>query len=59
MNALPGALLFSLVLPGIMSEGLWGMVAAGLTALVALRTRNTLLAMLAGMVIIFIQRQLF
>ena len=58
MDALPGALLFSLVLPPIVSEGVWGVVAAALTALIAFRTRNTLLAMIAGMAVIFIQRQL-
>lgn len=58
MDALPGALLFSLVLPPIVSEGVWGIVAAALTGLVAFRTRNTLLAMIAGMGVIFVQRHL-
>jgi len=56
MDALPGALLFSLVLPGLVSEGAWGLLAGGLTALVAWRSRNTLAAMLAGMLLIFCVR---
>ena len=59
MDALPGALLFSLVLPNLMGEGVWGVAAGALTALVALRTKNLLLAMLAGMVVILVQRQMF
>jgi len=59
MDALPGALLFSLVLPNIVGEGLWGIAAGALTALVALRTKNLLFAMVAGMAVILIQRQLF
>jgi uncharacterized membrane protein len=57
MDALPGALLFSLVLPSIVAEGYWGIVATVLTALVVLRTRNTLLAMLTGMLVIFLARK--
>lgn len=59
MDALPGALLFSLVVPNIINEGIWGMAAGALTAIVALRTRNLLLSMVAGMGVILIQRQLF
>lgn len=58
MNALPGALLFALVLPGILSEGVWGVVAASVTAIVAFRTKNIFLAMLLGVGIVFVQRQL-
>ncbi|WP_027185062.1 AzlD family protein [Desulfovibrio inopinatus] len=58
MDALPGALLFSLVLPSVAHEGIWGIVAAALTAAVALKTRNVILAMLIGMAVIFVQRQL-
>lgn len=56
MDALPGALLFSLVIPGLVTEGGWGVLAGGLTALVVWRTRNTFLAMLAGMLVIFLSR---
>lgn len=58
MDALPGALLFSLVLPSIVAEGLWGLLAAGLTAVVVLRSRNTLAAMLCGMLVILVARKL-
>lgn len=58
MDALPGALLLALVLPSIAAEGGWGLLAAACTAFVALRTRNTLLAMLAGVAVICVQRRL-
>lgn len=58
MNALPGALLFSLVLPSIVAEGIWGFVAAALTAIVVLRFRNTLAAMICGMLVIFAVRNM-
>lgn len=57
MDALPGALLFSLVLPSIVAEGAWGLIAAAVTALVVLRSRNTLAAMLCGMLVIFLARR--
>lgn len=56
MDALPGALLFSLVIPGLVSEGAWGLLAGGLTALVVWQTRNTFLAMLVGMLVIYLSR---
>ena len=58
MDALPGALLFSLVVPSIVAEGAWGLLAAGATALIVLRTRNTLFAMVVGMLVIFAARHL-
>lgn len=58
MDALPGALLFSLVLPSIVAEGIWGIIAAALTTIVVLRTRNTLAAMLCGMLVIFAVRKI-
>jgi len=57
LDALPGALLFSLVLPSIVAEGYWGVLATVLTATVVLRTRNTLAAMLSGMLVIFLARK--
>jgi len=56
MDALPGALLFALVLPSMVAEGTWGLVAGAVTALVVVRTRNSLLAMLVGMLVIFVAR---
>lgn len=58
MDALPGALLFSLVLPSIVTEGVWGLVAGSLTALTVVRTRNPLLAMLVGMLVVFAARKM-
>lgn len=56
MDALPGALLFALVLPSMVAEGAWGVVAGAATALVVVRTRNSLLAMLVGMLVVFVAR---
>ena len=56
MNALPGALLFSLVVPAIATEGMWGVVATVLTAVVVLRTRNILAAMIVGMLVVYFAR---
>ncbi|GAB7082043.1 AzlD family protein [Megalodesulfovibrio paquesii] len=58
MDALPGALLLSLVVPSIAKAGPWGLLAASITALVAWRSRNMLAAMLLGMAVVFMQRQL-
>ncbi|GAB4282728.1 MAG: hypothetical protein Kow0092_37710 [Deferrisomatales bacterium] len=57
MEALPGALLFSLVAPSIAAEGGWGLVATGLTALIVLRWGNTLVAMGVGVAVIWLARQ--
>ena len=59
MRALPGTILLSLVVPGIWAAGPWGCLAGLATVLTAIKTRQTLLAMLAGMLVIMIQRQLF
>ena len=56
MDALPGAILVSLVAPGILSFGVWGCMAAGCTALLTLKTKNVFLAMLAGMLIVALTR---
>jgi uncharacterized membrane protein len=52
LRALPGALLVALVTPTLTREGPTGIVAAGAAILVAIRTKNTLAAMLAGLVTI-------
>lgn len=57
MSALPGTILLSLVVPGILAAGPWGCLAALVTVLTAIKTRQTLLAMLAGMLVIVLQRQ--
>jgi len=48
LRAVPGAVLISLVAPGVLSSGVPGIVAALVTVLVAARTSNALAAMAAG-----------
>jgi len=48
LRTVPGAVLISLVAPGVLSSGVPGMVAALITVLVAARTSNALIAMVAG-----------
>ena len=52
METLPGTILLSLVAPGIFSAGMLGGAAALATALCAWKTKNLLLAMIAGMAIV-------
>jgi uncharacterized membrane protein len=52
MDALPGTILISLVAPSIASAGILGGVAALATAFCAWKTRNILVAMVVGMVIV-------
>lgn len=56
MDALPGALLLALVVPGIVEAGPWGWLAAAVTAVTAWKHGNLLLAMLLGMLTILVQR---
>lgn len=56
MDALPGTILLSLIAPGIISAGIWGMIGALCTALCAWKTRNVFLAMLVGVVIVAASR---
>ena len=56
MEALPGTILLSLVLPGIFSAGPWGWLAAAATAVTAHKTGNLFLAMGLGMAIVAVQR---
>ena len=48
LRALPGALMVALVTPSFVGAGLAGLLGAGITALIAVRTKNTLIAMIAG-----------
>ncbi len=59
LDALPGAILVSLVVPSAIHSGPWGLVATGVTACTALRTRNVFLAMLAGMAVMILRRRLW
>jgi uncharacterized membrane protein len=56
LEALPGAILVALVAPAIIHGGSWGMAAAVLVALIAHRSGNVFLAMLAGMAVVILQR---
>ena len=56
MQALPGTILVSLVLPGIFSAGPWGWIAAVATGFTAHRTGNLFISMGLGVVIVALQR---
>ena len=56
MEALPGAISVSLVLPGIFAAGPWGWFAAIATGLTAHKTGNLFLSMGLGVLIIALQR---
>ena len=56
MEALPGAILVSLVAPGIVSAGPWGWFAALATGVTARKTGNLFLSMALGMAIVAIHR---
>ncbi len=58
MDALPGTVLVALVAPGILNSGVWGGIAAFCTGLCAYKTKNMFLAMLVGVVIVALSRQL-
>lgn len=57
MEALPGTLLLSLIVPGIVSAGVAGGVAALCTAWCTYKTGNVFLAMVIGVVIVAVSRQ--
>ncbi|MDJ0721945.1 MAG: AzlD domain-containing protein [Desulfobacterales bacterium] len=56
LEALPGTILISIVMPGIMAAGIWGWIAAAMTALLARKTGNTFVAMLAGVAVVALSR---
>lgn len=56
MEALPGTILLSLVLPGIYTTGPWGWIAALATAGTAHKTGNIFLSMGVGMAIVALHR---
>ena len=58
MGALPGTILISLVAPGIAAAGIWGGVAAMVTAVCAWKTRNLFFAMAMGVAIVALGRHL-
>ncbi len=56
LEALPGTILVSLVMPGITAAGVWGWGAAALTAFLARKTGNVFIAMLAGVMVVALVR---
>ncbi len=58
MQALPGALLLSLVVPSVIAAGIWGFIAASAAAVFAIRTRNLMGAMLVGVGIMLLHRRM-
>lgn len=58
MDALPGTILLSLIIPTAIAAGLWGWVATACTAICSLRTGNIFTSMLLGMGIIAASRYL-
>ena len=59
MEALPGTILLSLVVPGILSAGSWGWVAASVTGFCAHKTGNLFLSMGLGIAIMAVHRNFF
>lgn len=57
MDAIPPAILLALVAPGIAQAGAIGLIAAAVVTLITLKTRNVMLAMVVGVVIVALERQ--
>jgi uncharacterized membrane protein len=58
MDALPGTILLSLIVPGIYGAGVWGWVAAACTALCSLKTGNIFASMTLGVGIVAVSHWL-
>jgi len=56
MDALPGTILLSLIVPAALNGGLWSWIATGCTALCSLKTGNVFVSMLLGVAIIAMSR---
>lgn len=56
METLPGAILVSLVVPGIFAAGPWGWLAALATGMTAHKTGNLFLSMAVGVLLVALQR---
>jgi uncharacterized membrane protein len=59
MHVLHGTIVLSLIAPGIVASGLWGVITTLTTAICAFKTKNMFSSMMAGMIIIIIQRSVF
>jgi uncharacterized membrane protein len=58
LNHVPGAVLVAIVAPQVLNAGLAEAIAAALTVLTAIVTRSLLLAMVVGVVAVWVLRQL-
>lgn len=56
MDALPGTILLSLIVPAALAAGFWGWVATICTALCSIRTGNVFLSMVIGVTIVAVSR---
>jgi uncharacterized membrane protein len=56
MDALPGTILLSLIVPAALAGGLWSWVATGCTALCSLKTGNVFVSMVLGVAIVALSR---
>ncbi|NYT03584.1 MAG: AzlD domain-containing protein [Candidatus Methanofastidiosa archaeon] len=58
IKALPGTLLLSFIIPSIVSEGVFGAISALSAGIVAKKTNNVLIALVVGMAIIILFRNI-
>lgn len=58
IKALPGTLLLSFIIPSIISEGVFGAISALSAGIVAKKTNNVLIALVVGMAIIILFRNI-
>lgn len=58
MDALPGTILLSLIVPGIFGAGVWGWMATACAAFCSLKTGNVFASMTLGVVIVAVGRWL-
>lgn len=56
MDALPGTILLSLIVPAALAGGLWGLIATACTALCSLKTGNVFISMVLGVMIVALSR---
>ncbi len=52
MDALPGTILLSLIIPAALAGGLWSWIATVCTAICSLKTGNVFISMLLGVAIV-------
>lgn len=57
LEALPGTILLSLVLPEIVSLGIKGLIAAAISIIIIRKTNNLFLSMISALIFIAITRQ--